>query len=347
MSISLDRDGVPDGTVMVTGAGGPAGVAVVRALEARGRKVVGVDANPDSVGSHLAGASGTVPRAGEPGLVESLCAIAASQGAVLLVPTVAEELPDLHAGAARLSDAGVLSWVPEPGAVELCEDKLLFAAALEAAGIPTPPTARAAPGGEQAAPGEGPGGSRAQLGSARAASIPVPGPWVVKPRRGRGSRDVYLVDDPAELAIFAHRVPDALVQSRVEGREFTVDVLVGRDGVPAGTVNRWRTETKAGISTRGTTFADRELDDLVARLVQVLGITGPANVQGFSTCAGHVVLEVNPRFSGGLPLSLAAGADLVGEYLRGAAGLPLRPSRLTSKPGVTMIRYFAEVFTFT
>ena len=52
----------------------------------------------------------------------------------------------------------------------------------------------------------------------------------------------------------------------------------------------------------------------------------------------------NPRFSGGLPLSLAAGADLVGQYLRGLLGLPMRPERLRARAGVTMVRYFAEVF---
>jgi carbamoyl-phosphate synthase large subunit len=56
------------------------------------------------------------------------------------------------------------------------------------------------------------------------------------------------------------------------------------------------------------------------------------------------VHEVNPRFSGGLPLTLAAGADVVEEYLRGVMGLPLRPERLVARPGVKMMRYFCEVF---
>jgi hypothetical protein len=34
----------------------------------------------------------------------------------------------------------------------------------------------------------------------------------------------------------------------------------------------------------------------------------------------------------------------VGEYLRGLLGLPLRPERLRARVGVTMVRYFAEVF---
>jgi carbamoyl-phosphate synthase large subunit len=45
-----------------------------------------------------------------------------------------------------------------------------------------------------------------------------------------------------------------------------------------------------------------------------------------------------------LPLSLAAGADLVGEYLRGVFGLPIRADRLTYRAGVRMFRHFVEIF---
>ena len=39
-----------------------------------------------------------------------------------------------------------------------------------------------------------------------------------------------------------------------------------------------------------------------------------------------------------------AEENLVGEYLRGVMGLPLRPERLAFRSGVTMIRHFEEVF---
>jgi hypothetical protein len=45
-----------------------------------------------------------------------------------------------------------------------------------------------------------------------------------------------------------------------------------------------------------------------------------------------------------LALSLAAGADLVGEYLRGVLGMPIRPERLAFKPDITMVRHFQEIY---
>jgi len=236
------------------------------------------------------------------------------------VPTVAEELVALAEAAADLEAAGIAHWLPSPSAVRACTDKWRFAEVLEAHGINAPKT---------------------NLGSAEG----VPGAWIVKPRSGRGSRDVVAVDRPDELDWALAKVPQPIVQTRLSGREFTVDALVDRDGTLAGAVPRWRLETKAGISTKGRTFQDDELCDGVARVLSAVGLSGPANVQGFVDDDGRAAfVEVNPRFSGGLPLSLAAGADLVGEYVRGILGQPVRRERLAFRPGVTMLRHFEEVF---
>jgi carbamoyl-phosphate synthase large subunit len=295
-------------------------VAVVRALTAAGHQVVAVDADGLAVGLRLARRSGVLPRADDPAFVESLCDLAFDAGARALVPTLAEELVVLAGARTALEDVGVESWLPDPGAVETCTDKWRFAQAVAAAGVP---------------------GCRTGLGSADG----IQGPWIVKPRFGRGSRHVHAVDDAEGLAWALPRVPEPIVQTRLSGREFTVDALVDRDGKLAGAVPRWRLETRAGISTKGRTFADSGLTARVAELLTAVGLVGPANVQGFVDADGRpTFVEVNPRFSGGLPLSLAAGADLVGEYLQGVFGEPIRPERLAFRSGVTMIRHFEELF---
>jgi carbamoyl-phosphate synthase large subunit len=294
-------------------------VAVVRALIPMTR-VVAVDADPSAVGMRLAHGSGVVPLGNDPGFVPALCEIALNSDAKALVCTVAEEMVAVREGRKLLEAAGVATWLPTAEAVMTCLDKWSFAQRCVAAGIAAPPTA---------------------LGTVQG----VPGPWVVKPRFGRGSRDIHLVDRPDELHWALGRVAEPLVQTRLQGKEFTVDALVDRDGTLAGAVPRWRLETKAGISTKGQTFTHHALVAEVGRLLRAVQIDGPVNVQGFLGPNGDIAFtEVNPRFSGGLPLSLADGADLVGEYLRGMLGLPVRPNRLRARPGVTMTRYFAEVF---
>jgi carbamoyl-phosphate synthase large subunit len=329
--------GLPDASgagrlVAVTGAGGPAGVAVIRALQAAGDHVLALDASADAVGLRLAGRATVLPYADQPEYAEALLAAIDEHRPVALICTVAEEYAALTPLAERLAAVGTRMWLPDPVAAETCLDKAAFAAALGAAGVPHPPT----------------------VTSARAAAA-IAGPWVVKPARGRGSRDVVRVDDARELDHAFAVVPDAIAQTRLTGLEFTADALVARDGTLLTCVPRWRDETRAGISVRGTTFDSSVVTEVVAATLRAVGHTGPANVQGFvadpQALVGSpdapvtvTVVEVNPRFSGGLPLTLAAGADVVGTYLEGildpAADLP----RLSYRPGVRMARHFAEVY---
>jgi carbamoyl-phosphate synthase large subunit len=311
--------------VLVTGSGGPAGVAVIRRLVALGHRVVGVDSDWAAAGGALAHVGLTVPRAGHPRFLDALLGVAAAHRVNALISTVVEELPTLTGGVARLTDAGVATWFPSLESVDLCCDKAAFARRLAEAGVPHPATT-----------------SEAGLAAA------VPGPWIVKPRSGRGSRGVRALDTEREVGAALAADSDLIAQSRLTGREFTADALVSRAGALLTVVPRWREETKAGISVKGTTFESESVTAVVADALDAVGLTGPANVQGFVGADGAVtVVEINPRFSGGLPLTLAAGADVVGTYLAGILHpweeLPL----LWFTPGVRMSRYFAETYDRT
>ncbi|WP_045747915.1 exosortase/archaeosortase family protein [Actinoplanes rectilineatus] len=308
--------------IAVTGAGGPAGVAVIRALQARGDRILALDANPDAVGLRLTALQAVLPKADHAGYAEKLLEVVDRHRPSALVCTVAEEYGALAPLCPRLGERGTLTWLPDLAAAESCLDKVAFAQVLHAAGVPHPATAWTL-----------------------ATIMKVPGPWVIKPSRGRGSRDVVLVDHPGDLAHAFTTVPGAIVQTRLAGREFTADALVGRDGTLLACVPRWRDETRGGISVRGTTFTSVAVTEVVAATLRAVGLTGPANVQGFVDDDGEAtVVEVNPRFSGGLPLTLAAGADVVGTYVDGIldpdADLPV----LGFRPDVRMARHFSEVY---
>ena len=309
--------------VLVTGAGGPAGVAVIRRLVALGHRVVGVDADWSAAGCALATVGAVVPRADHVRFVDALVSLATAHGVDALIGTVAEELPALAAGAAQLAEAGVATWLPSVDSVEVCCDKAAFARALRDAGVPHPATT----------------GTAAGLGT-------VPGPWVVKPRAGRGSRGVRLLDSRSAVAEALNEDASLIAQTRLQGREFTADALVGRDGGMLTVVPRWRDDTKAGISVKGTTFDSPAVTDVVAAALEAVRLTGPSNVQGFVADDGRAtVVEINPRFSGGLPLTLAAGADVVSAYLTGIRDPQAALPHLWFTPGVRMSRYFAETYS--
>jgi carbamoyl-phosphate synthase large subunit len=306
--------------VLVTGAGGPAAVAVIRELVRRGIRVAAADSDPLSAGLLLADEWAAVPPYSDPLYPDQLCRLADKAGCNILVATLAEEIPAFHDAAPQLADAGLSMWLPSREAITACIDKWEFAQVTTAAGLSVPPTALGCFDG-------------------------IPGPWIVKPRFGRGSQNIVPVDDPDGAEWALRRVPDPIVQTRLPGREFTVDALVDRSGQLAGAVPRWRLETRGGISVKGETFHSEVLVEMLGQLLKAVGLEGPANAQGFVDEDGGVTfIEVNPRFSGALPLSLAAGADLLGEYLRGVRGLPVRADRLRHRSGVRMVRYFDEIF---
>ncbi|SOE00252.1 ATP-grasp domain-containing protein [Blastococcus haudaquaticus] len=311
------------GAVLVTGSGGPAGIAVIRRLVAVGHRVVAADADGAAAGGALAQAAVTVPTADHPRFLDALLGAAAAYGADALIGTVAEELPALTAGVDRLTAAGVATWLPGLAAVDVCCDKAAFSTRMRAAGVPHPRTATRP---EQVAQ--------------------LPGPWIVKPNAGRGSRGLQLLDSGPDVVAALAADPGLIAQTRLSGREFTADALVDRDGRLVTVVPRWRDETKAGISVKGTTFSSEAVTDLVSAALAAVQLTGPANVQGFVADDGTAtVVEINPRFSGGLPLTLAAGADVVSAYLAGIRDPQAELPFLWFTPGVRMSRYFAETYT--
>ncbi len=307
--------------VGVTGAGGPAGISVVRALLDAGHRVLALDADPHAGGFKVHGADwAVVPRFDDPQYGQAMIDQITSHSLQALICTVAEEYRALATIAAQLTALGCKTWLPDLDAVDRCIDKARFARVMENHDIAHPPTS-------------------ARLRGLRR----VPGPWIVKPRRGRGSRGVMASNSLREVRSLMRNNPDLVVQSRLEGDEFTADVLIDRNGQMMTCVPRWRLATRGGISVHGLTFDSPEVTRTCAEVIAAIGLTGAANIQGMVDDQGEVsVIEVNARFSGGLPLTLAAGADVVGAFLQAILEPERRIAPLYFSPGVRMTRVFNE-----
>ncbi len=309
--------------VLVTGAGGAAGVAVIRSLIRNVEFfVVASDCDPHAAGLQLADDAVVLPNASDAQYPARLREVCRRHRIQALIVTVAEEMPTIARMQAELHAIGSEVLLPDLGAFTLCNDKLKFSKHLQAHSIATPETQ-----------------------SISSAVPSVEGPWIIKPRSGRGSRDVYYADSADDIRYARERIADPILQHRIDGREFSVDVLVDRDGTIAGHSARWRLATKGGISTSGLTFEDNAVTALTQRVMHSLRYRGMACLQGFLTESGDAIcIEVNPRFGGGVSLSVAAGADFACEFVHTTMGFPARPDRLRAIPGTRMTRYFDEVY---
>jgi carbamoyl-phosphate synthase large subunit len=170
-------------------------------------------------------------------------------------------------------------------------------------------------------------------------------PLVVKPRFGSASIGVTTVRNSAELAIATSEY-DIVVQERAAGLEYTVDLYADRRGTLRCAVPRCRLEVRAGEVSKAQTVNNPVLIDLAGRICDLLPEPfGALNVQMFLAETGQPrVIEINPRFGGGFPLSWRAGADFPRWLLEEALHLPTTASPDSWAPGLFMLRYEEAVF---
>jgi carbamoyl-phosphate synthase large subunit len=134
------------------------------------------------------------------------------------------------------------------------------------------------------------------------------------------------VRTPEELDFFLHYVPAPIVQEYLEGPEFTIDVFCDFSGKPLSIVPRERAVIRAGVIDRGRTVNDRRLIALAEAACAAVPFAGPINIQCRMRGEQPVIFEINPRFSGGIPLTIQAGADFPAMLLRLAMGRKVEPS---------------------
>jgi len=186
-------------------------------------------------------------------------------------------------------------------------------------------------------------GSLLQLASAFIVFGGTLGSVLVATPRADFVRGIRLLGRREELSAL-ERDGTLLVQEHLPGPEFSLDVLARGDGEVLAVVPRERLKVDSGIAITGRTVHDPELEAFGADVARLIGLTTVANVQAKGAADGRpALLEVNPRFPGTMPLTIAAGIDMpslaVGEAL--GAALPDGPLPFEE---VAMVRFFEERF---
>jgi carbamoyl-phosphate synthase large subunit len=296
----------PGISVLVTGAGGPAAIAVLKSLRADPSvRLAAADMDCWAAGLYLVPAAdrAVIPAGAAPGFAGDLLAGALALGADVVIPTVDSELRPLAAARDRFRRAGVALMLPPARALDLTLDKLALARACAGA-VRVP---RTEPLNERLDPGSW--------------TYPV----IVKPRTGSGSRDITTVVSADELkAVLATADDGYLVQEYLPGEEYSVDVLADGDGRVVAAVPRVRARVDSGVSVAGRTLHDPELEQFGATVAVTVGLTYIANIQVRRDHDGApALLEVNPRPPGSLSLTVASGVDMPRLAVDAVRGRPL------------------------
>ena len=219
--------------------------------------------------------------------------------------------PDVMALSAHLEDfrtAGVVPILPSEEQARIAFDKLETFRFLTSNGIETPQTFADLP---------------AAIEALRAGDITFP--LYVKPRFGYGSRHQFIAADEKQLRTFFGIEEDMLIQEMLRGDEYNVDMCNDLDGQVLAVVPWRKYLSRMGETEHAVTCEYPELLQLGVELGELLGHTGPLDVDIVVQKGRVSVLELNLRFGGGYPVSHLAGADfpeLIVQMLRGRRPRP-------------------------
>ncbi len=246
-------------------------------------------------------------------------------GIDLLIPLIDLELPLVAAAVDKFADLGCCALISSEAVVQTCRDKIVTDRALRAGGIDTPAT---------------------WVWSEVLKRKRHRFPYFLKPRSGSAAMGNYVVNNRDELLTFGKRIRDPIVQEYVEGAEHTLDVYTGFDGNPRCVVPRKRLEVRSGEVSKGLIVKDESVMAVGYRVAKILGeCRGVITVQCITTADRRIrVIEINPRFGGGVPLAIHAGADFPKWILSELLGRKPRINPTGFRDKIAMLRFDESVF---
>lgn len=299
----------------------PSSLDALKASAAGRYRFIGVDANPEPLSSCYLEGFYQVPTAADPGYLESLFKVLAEvRPQLLLVLSDAEAVVLSAPGIRRqIEQGGCLVLLPEEPVVNRCVDKGLFMDFLQQ----DPATAEKFCLVDVAE----------ELRSC-AALFGYPGePFIVKPRKGCGSRGIMLVDASAsqydllfgrnyrrftlefvEAALAGHRALDLLAMPFYSGADYNIDVLCRKGRVVYSMVQN-RVSPRMGAIMTAQIVVEPDIDLLVERLVDRLEVSGLINIE-LARCQRTGVprvYEINPRPSAAFAFLCYQKVDVLGD----------------------------------
>lgn len=226
-----------------------------------------------------------VPSMHSPDYIDALLEICREDRIDLVIPTIDTDLLVLSENKERFEEAGARVLISAPDKIRICRDKNVTAHFFEECGLKTPHPSN-------------------DLKDYRGGF-----PAFIKPKDGSSSINTFRANNAEELAVLANGVENYIIQPFVKGNEYSVDIFCDWDGKPLSIIPRERLQVRAGEVMKTRIAMDPQIIHECERLCQAFSACGPLTVQLIRDEKGtDWFIEINPRYGGGTPLSMKAGA---------------------------------------
>lgn len=211
-----------------------------------------------------------------------------------LIPTIDTDLLVLADHKENFAAVGTKVFVSDPSIIRMCRDKRKSAEFISICGLKTPATVDDIVNYK--------GGF----------------PAFIKPLDGSASINAHQINSQVELEYFSRHIEKYIIQPYIRGYEYTVDVFCDCEGNPIFITPRERLETRSGEVLVTRICQDEGIIKEIKVLIKKIKPYGPLAVQLIKDeiRGDNYFIEINPRFGGGAPLSMMAGADAALALLR-------------------------------
>lgn len=298
-------------------------VELMQAFKAAARElnapveIYGADIVDDAPALFYCDQSLIVPRIREPEYIPELLRICKEKRIDALIPTIDTDLLLLAKNKSLFAEIGTKVLIAAEDKVQLCRDKRLTADYFIKCGLKSP--------------------KPIDDYTLYSAGFPA----FIKPKDGSSSINAYKVNNAEELKSYASMIDDYIVQPFIEGNEFTIDVFCDFDGNPIFITPRERVAVRSGEVLKTKIFQDDVMIEECKRLLLDYRPSGAITIQLIKQheSGDNYYIEINPRFGGGAPLSIKAGADSAKAFIRLLMGQSVEYVHKAAKDGSVFSRF--------
>jgi carbamoyl-phosphate synthase large subunit len=248
--------------------------------------------------------------------IEELKQIIKNNDVNLVVSLNDLELPILSKHREELEQYGAKLVVSSERVIDICFDKKKTEDFLLSIGLNSPKTF-----------------TDLQLAKGAIAKGELKYPLVLKPRWGSASIGIEFPEDAEEMELaykllskrlsrtilanasntdIEHAI---LIQQKLPGIEFGMDVLNDFEGNYVGTFVRKKLAMRSGETDKAISIIDERFEMIGRRISEQLKHIGNLDCDVFEVDGELYVLEMNPRFGGGYPFSHETGANTAEAYV--------------------------------
>ncbi len=256
----------------------------------------------------------------------------------LLISLFDADLPVLAKHREEFEKIGVKLAVSGEAAISICNDKWKMQEFLYKIGLPVPETTIDA---------DDIGIQERMLSGAEV---------LVKPRWGMGSLAMYDAESPEELRVLyrkakrdieksylrfeaeSDREHCVLIQEKIRGREFGLDVINDLDGNYVTTIVREKIAMRAGETDIAKIVENGDLEKIGHLVAENLKHIGNLDMDVILSDKKYYIIDMNARFGGGYPFSHMAGVNLPRAILAWARGGKAEDGCFRAKCGMTFAK---------